>query len=300
MNIEKRKKYGNTLTINGIDTVSGYVTGQITDVSQGVSKAISNINYSPQKDRTLVKINPNKVGGEEHLITRYSEFLRVMELILLGIGAWDIDYIRADFCFNSTDLNSYEMYKKTNRLMLLCLSYAYGYRNTYETTDLWDGQLLSMAIKKDDSEVEYYNKYLASDGKDECANRLEIRSKRMSGTTIQYQFLDRWFNRLDYAIEYFEEVQHRANEKLKQRWELDQASEKRQYYSFNAFLVQHESNIFTRKQMIELISELQPEVNAQKKADKLKERYKIEYFTRKDLEYIVQVLKSKITEYFEQ
>lgn len=304
MNVEKRKNYGTTLTLNGIDTLSGYISQKITDadIDNEIQDNIKNCSYSSKKDKTLLQINPNKKGNTEKLITRYSEFVKKMEFILNKLGSRydDFSYIRADFCFNSKDIDSYELYKKTNRLILLCLSFAYEYRNAYETKDLWTGQLLSLAIKKDDSEAEYYNKYIASNGKDECANRLEIRSKRMNGSELQYQFLEKWFERFNMAINCFWEVQVESNNQMQKRWELDQNKPKkeRDYLSVNAFLMQNRDNIFTRKQMIDLISRLDPKVNATKKADHFKERHKIEYFSKKDLEYIVQVLKNKITEYF--
>lgn len=304
MNIIKRNNYGKTLILNGIDTLSGYLDRKITDadIDIEIQDNIKNCSYKAKKDKTLLQINPNKRGKREKLITKYSEFVKKMNDILEKLGARyeDFTYIRADFCFNSKDVNSYDLYKKTNRLILLCLSFAYAYRNTYETKDLWTGQLLSLAIKKDDSEAEYYNKYIASGGKDECSNRLEIRSKRMNGSELQKQFLEKWFERFDLAINCFSEVQIESNNQMELRWKTDQKKPKRErdYTSVNAFLMQNRDNIFTRKQMIDLISRLDPEVNATKKADHFKERHKIEYFSKKDLEYITLVLKRKITEYF--
>lgn len=304
MNIKKRENYGKTLTLNGIDTLSGYVDQKITDadIDIDIQDNIKTVSYKAKKDKTLLQINPNKMGKKEHLITKYSEFIKKMIYILdkLGSRYEDFSYIRADFCFNSRDTDSYELYKKTNRLILLCLSFAYAYKNTYETKDLWTGQLLSLAIKKDDSEAEYYNKYIASDGRDECANRLEIRSKRMNGSKPQKQFLEKWFERFDAALTSFDEVQIESNNQMELRWKSDQCKPKRErdYVSVNAFLMQNRDNIFTRKQMIDLIRRLDPEVNATKKADHFKDRHKIEYFSKKDLEYIITVLKCKIIEYF--
>ena len=94
---------------------------------------------------------------------------------------------------------SFEDYQKLHRLILSCLAKAYEYKNCYVSCNLWDFERLSIAIKKDDSEAENYNKARASEGRDESANRLELRSKRMSGTDIKYQFMEKWFERLDKA-----------------------------------------------------------------------------------------------------
>ena len=78
-------------------------------------------------------INPNKNGGGEKLITKYSEFVDKMSFILDSLGAdlSEYDVIRADFCFNSTDKSTYDSYQKLHRLLISCLAKAYKYKNCY-------------------------------------------------------------------------------------------------------------------------------------------------------------------------
>lgn len=304
MNIQKRAEYGNTMTLNGIDTLSGYVPDVITynDMKNGVKDNINRCNYQPDRERTYIVVNPNKSGSGEKLITKYSKFVEKMTFILnsMNVNLDDMDVIRADFCFNSTDKQSYHSYQKLHRLLISCLGKAYKYKNCYVSDSLWDFERLSVAIKKDDSEIENYNKYRESDGKDESANRLEMRSKRMSGTTIEYQFMTKWFERLDKAQKVFEDVQKEYNDHLEKLYkdDLRKPPKERDYLSLNAFLLQYKECIYTRKQMIDLVGRFEEVKNPTKKADKFKDNHKIEYFSKKDLEYIIKILKKKTTEYF--
>lgn len=304
MNIQKRNEYEKTMTLNGIDTLSGYVPDAITynDMKNGVKDNISRCNYQPDKERTYIVVNPNKSESGEKLITKYSEFVEKMTFILnsMNVNLDDIDVIRADFCFNSTNKHSYHSYQKLHRLLISCLAKAYRYKNCYVSNGLWDFERLSVAIKKDDSEIENYNKYRESDGKDESANRLEMRSKRMSGTTIEYQFMTKWFERLDKAQTAFDDVQKEYNDHLEKLYkdDLSKPPKERDYLSLNAFLLQHKECIYTRKQMIDLVGRFEEVKNPSKKADKFKDNHKIEYFSKKDLEYIIKILKKKTIEYF--
>lgn len=305
MNIQKRNEYEKTMSLNGIDTLSGYVPDVVTykDMRNGIKENISKCNYQPDKERTYIVVNPNKkAGSTEKLITKYSEFVEKMSYILSSMDRTldDMDVIRADFCFNSTDISSYHSYQKLHRLIISCLAKAYKYKNCYVSDSLWNFERLSVAIKKDDSEIENYNKYRESDGKDESTNRLELRSKRMSGTTIEYQFMTKWFERLDKAQKLFEDVQKEYNDQLEKLYkdDLQKPPKERNYLSLNAFLLQYKECIYARKQMIDLVGRFDEVKNPTKKADKFKDNHKIEYFSKKDLEYIIKVLKKKTVEYF--
>lgn len=304
MNIEKKNTYEKKMIFNGIDTVSGYLPYKISekDMKNGVQRNINQCNYQIGNERTYLLINPNKNKNGEKLITKYSEFVEKMSFILNGLGAdlGEYDVIRADFCFNSTDESTYNSYQKLHRLLISCLAKAYKYKNCYLACNLWDFERLSIAIKKDDSEIENYNKARQSEEQDESANRLELRSKRMSGTTIEYQFMVKWFERLDKAAKQFESVQMESNKHLEKLYkdDLKKSPKERNYLSLNAFLLQYKEAIYTRKQMIDLVSRFKEVKNPVKKADRFKDNHKIEYFSQKDLDYIITVLKKKTFEYF--
>lgn len=305
MNIHKKLEYPDKMNLYGIDTLSGYIPRKVkeSEYNQSTTKVnINQCNYKVDEEKTYLLINPNKQGEGESLITKYSDFVKKMEHILDSVGAdlTEYDVIRADFCFNSTDTSTYNSYQKLHRLLISCLAKAYKYKNCYVSCGLWDFERLSIAIKKDDSEVENYNKHKESEGKDESANRLEFRSKRMSGTSIEYQFMTKWFERLDKARNCFNDVQTEYNNHLERLYKNDIAKppRERSYLSLNAFLLQHKETIYTRKQMIDLLSRFDEVKNPTKRADKFKDKHRIEYFSQKDLEYIIEVLKEKTTQYF--
>ena len=300
--MDKRDAYSETMTLNGIDTLSGYVPGKVESTKE-VKENIKQCNYQTNRERTYLLINPNKQSEKkEKLITKYSDFVKKMSEILdaVGVDLIDYDVIRCDFCFNSRDEKSYREYQKLHRLLLSCLAKAYTYRNCYVSCDLWDYDRLSIAIKKDDSEAENYNKKRESEGKDESANRLELRSKRMSGTTIEYQFMTKWFERLEKARKQFKNVQMESNYHLERLYKRDLAKPKkeRDYISLNAFLMQYREAIYCRGQMIDLLSRFDEVKNPTRRANRFKENHKIEYFSQADLNKIIDVLREKTEEYF--
>lgn len=302
MRMDKRDAYAETMTLNGIDTLSGYVPGKVESTKE-VKENIKQCNYQTNRERTYLLINSNKQSEKkEKLITKYSDFVKKMSEILdaVGVDLIDYDVIRCDFCFNSRDEKSYREYQKLHRLLLSCLAKAYTYRNCYVSCDLWDYDRLSIAIKKDDSEAENYNKKRESEGKDESANRLELRSKRMSGTTIEYQFMTKWFERLEKARKQFKNVQMESNYHLERLYKRDLAKPKkeRDYISLNAFLMQYREAIYCRGQMIDLLSRFDEVKNPTRRANRFKENHKIEYFSQADLNKIIDVLREKTEEYF--
>ena len=69
MNIQKRNEYEKKMTLNGIDTLSGYVSQKISenDMKNGVKCNVNQCNYQIAKERTYLLINPNKQGKSEKL-----------------------------------------------------------------------------------------------------------------------------------------------------------------------------------------------------------------------------------------
>ena len=304
MNIQKRTTYAEELNTNGIDTFSAYVSGQAERIGDDTQRNVKSCNYQTDKDRTYIEVNANKQkNGNEKLITKYSEFKAKLKEILkeLSKSPEDLDMIRADFCFNSKNVESYHEYKKLHRLLISCLAKAYKFKNCYQSKDLWTHESLSIAIKKSDAEIENYNKKKESSGHDESCNRLDIRSKLMRGSSLEYQFLCKWFERLDKARGMFKEVQEESNRQLEKLYKDDLKKKKRDrdYLSLNAFLMQHRECIYCRKQMIDLLSRFDEIGDPEKKADKFKEKHKIEYFSQRDIDFLVDVLKKKLIEYFE-
>lgn len=304
MNKEKRDNYTQIMKINGIHTLSGYLPFQISpeNVIEHESK-IKKCNYQVARNRTYLWLNPNKKGLNEHLISSYSGLLSVIEGIFRELDSDKAEYriIRADFCFNSLE-DSYEDYRKLHRLLLSCLAKAYKYKNCYHTVDLWEDTTLSIAIKKDDAEAENYNKAKQSWGADESSNRLELRSKKCNCTIYELSSAIevKWSKQLDRAIEHFEDVQKEYNWHLEMLYkhDLEKDSRDRNYLNLDAFLMQYKDCIFTRKQLIDLLSRFSEVKNPVKKANRFKEKHRIEYFSKADLTMVVGCLQEKMNDFF--
>lgn len=252
------------------------------------------------KEEYWLIVNPNATQGSSMHKT-FSQFRQEIEKMLVRTGATDVRITRADLSVNSDNPNDYEKFKKLHKLLICCIASAYDVVNCYETKNLWTSRSLSVAIKSNTIEVENYNKAEEAQGKYDTKNRLEFRSVKIKVCIdeLQHEFTEKWFNRLDVAIKEFNTVQNRYNYELKKNWLNDRAKPKkeRDYMSLNAFLLQYKDNIFTHKQLVELLEAIGVE-NAEKNANNFKFRHKIEFFSDTDLKFIVKDLKKKIRTYF--
>lgn len=304
MLVTKRNSYAETFDLCGIDTLSGYIPRELSTAELQNSANFNKFYFDEKKQQTYVLINPNKnTASAERLITSYSEFIEKLTAIMQGIGASldELRIVRADFCINSTDIYSYGAFGKLHKALILCLAECYSVRNCYNTFDLWTGASISVAIKADAFEVENYDKRHQSEGQDECANRLELRAKRIDGGNIQEQFMLRWYNRLDRAKECFVQMQEHINSELSKIYieDLKKPQKDKDFISLTAFLLRYKNDIFTRKQLIDLLRKIGIN-NAAHRADKFKECHRIEYFSQKDLDFVVRCIKEKISKYFNQ
>jgi hypothetical protein len=262
INTKKREQYNETMNITGIHTISGTspldVLAVPADISQTVPENVKRkVRGQDETFETYLKINPNKLGARQKIITEYSKFTKAMTYILDGMGLAPEDFTihRADLCFNSADPQSYTQYQKLHRLIICCVADTYNFTNCYSSQDLFTYDGLSIAIKNSQYELENYDKERESHGKDECKNRLELRSKKMK-STIEHEFIEMWMQKLDTAIKNYPEVQQRYNMNLERLYKLDLAKpkEQRRYLSLTAFLLQYQECIFCRGQMIDCCS----------------------------------------------
>jgi hypothetical protein len=242
-------------------------------------------------------LNPNNSGSEQLMIRSYSDFNRVLQKALERMEVQNFRITRADLCFNSDELEDYELFKKLNRLLICCIADAENIKNCYKTSDLWSDKSLSVAVKNDAIEVENYDKSVENPNV-ATKNRLEFRSKRMKGT-LQEEFTGKWFARLDKALEHFELVQERYNQELYKLWIEDRARESKDqsYLSLTAFLMQYKDCIYTRKQLEGLL-ELMGVENPQRKAKNFKDRHTIEFYSKTDLRLIIEAIKDATVSYF--
>ena len=110
----------------------------------------------------------------------------------------------------------------------------------------------------------------------------------------------KWTKQLDSAIEHFEDVQKEYNEHLEHLYKADltKDSRDRNYLNLDAFLLQYKDCIFTRKQLIDLLRRFEEVKTPVKKANRFKEKHRIEYFSKADLNVVVRCLKEKMNAFF--
>ena len=75
MNIDKRNNYDGDMVKNGIDTFSGYICTNATEIPKEVSQNIAQFNIKKPNEKIFVKVNANKSASGERLITRYKDFV---------------------------------------------------------------------------------------------------------------------------------------------------------------------------------------------------------------------------------
>ena len=296
MKIEKREKYVQNLYA-ALHTCSGKATYTNLDRNEIVKKDYKK-HYRNGNDVYYLELNPNKAAIPGAMIKSYSEWNRVLQDALERVEAQEFQLTRADLSFNSDDPADYELFKKLNRLLICCISQAYGIQNCYQSQNLWTFKSLSVAIKSDSIEAENYDKEAESHGLTETKNRLELRSKRITDS-LQDEFLQKWFKRLDEAVQQFQAVQDRYNQELLRIWWEDQQKPKREqdYISLTAFLMVYRECIFTRKQLENLLEKIGVK-NPVNTAKKFKEYHSIEFYSLKDLQIIIKAIKDATKEYF--
>lgn len=304
MNKNKRLAYcKNNDTQVGIHTGNG-TTREIVDLDKAsMINLIENCNVRKvrNKDRheTYMRVNPNK-NYNGYISTEYTNFKNVMQGLFDELGVSDFEWKRVDLSFNTLDNKYFINYTKLNRLLIACLANSTNDKNTYDTKNFWNGKTKSLATKNQLREIEFYDKEDESQRKSPYYSRLEFRSMRMRGS-IEHEFLNVWFERLDNAVKEFEAVQDRFNLNMAEIYMEDLAKRKKdkEFMSINSFLMTRREYIFTNSQMKKLLVMLGfTEEEAKNKAYNFKKLHSIEYFKREDLEYIVADIKAKIIEYF--
>lgn len=299
MNKNKLIAYGKGLTNVGIHTGNG-TTSHIEDFDKANgSNLIESYNVRQNKDEIYMRINPNK-NCNGYIVDSYSKFKEVVQKLFDEIGVTDFRWKRIDLSFNTMESRYYENYTKLNRLLIACIADSASDYNTHDTRNFWNGRTKSLVTKNGYREAEFYDKNDESNGKSPYYGRLELRSKRI-GDSIEYEFLELWFDRLDKAVMHFEDVQHRFNRNMAQLYLEDLAKKKRdrEFLSVNSFLMTRKDYIFTSSQMKELLMMIGfSENKAKNKAYNFKKLHTIEYYKKEDLDFVIADIKAKITNYF--
>lgn len=302
----KRNKYIDNL-YTALHTLSGVYTEPINLEDAEMQPNIRECKLQKVKGQdqevTYLLINPNKGQEGNQMVTSYSQFQEIMDNIFFELhGNIAFYHIRrADMSFNSDCDGDFDLYKKLHRLLLCCLSNEYSVVNCYESRDIWTLKSLNIAIKNDYLEAENYDKSKESHGSVPTTNRLELRSKKIKdNSTLEYEFMKKWSDRLDKASANFKAVQMRYNANLEKLYKLDLAKPKkdREYLNLTAFLMQYKDCIFTKMQMVDLLSRFDEVKNPVSRAENFKKKHTIEYFSQKDLKLVVKALKECMSRYF--
>lgn len=299
MNRNKLIASGSGIANVGIHTLNG-TTNKIEHFEKANKNKLIDT-MIPRNDGTEIymRINPNK-NFDGYIVDSYSKFKEVVQNLFDEIGVTEFDFRRVDLSFNAMDSQYYKNYTKLNRLLVACIADSANDYNTHDTKNFWSGKTKSLATKNSYREVEFYDKNDESNGKSPYFSRLELRSKRISGS-IEHEFLELWFKRLDSAAKHFEKVQDRFNRNMAEVYIQDMEKKKhdRDFLNITSFLMIKRDYIFTSMQMKKLLMMIGlTEEEATNKTYNFKKYHSIEYFKKEDLDIMIADIKAKIIDYF--
>lgn len=311
-----KKKLENYNLTGSIHTLAIKSPGIVSDIMEEVSNCITSRTES-KKNQTTSIINPNKLTGD---IFTYAEFQNVFDTILSGAGIKDYNIIRADMRFDNYEPDHYRKYQKLNRYLISALAVTYATKNNYRTTNLFSQRQLSIAVKNDYFEAENYDRAAKSEI---TGNRAEPAQARLEERTVSRQwrkinqnaninlsewntqslkkeFTEGWFTRWDKALKNLDKVQKKYNDELEKLYKEDKNAYPCRFRSLTDFIIQYQDAIFTKKQMIDLLSRFDEVKNPKTRAENHKKRYGIEYFSQKDVQMAIDEVKRATKEFFEE
>lgn len=282
-----------------IHTVSIIFEGMIDFVEDRRIRDCIQSSYFKTTGKTSCKINVNRLYGD---IYEYSEFRTALDTIIVNAGIKEYQISRVDVRLDSYDKEDYKKYAKLNRLLLSLLGTAYITPSNYKSTDLFTNQQLSLSVRNDYFQAEYYDKFHQSKGKDHAKSRLELRSlkKRWNIDDLSNKFQEEWNRRWEKAEECFDEMQMKYNQAMEQVYKQDRVIFPRKYTSVNNFLTQYQECIFTKKQMLDLLNRIEDVKNPQNKEKNYRQRYGIEYYVFQEVVETIRDIKETITHFFEK
>ena len=282
----KKDKLQSYALTGSIHTIAIKSQGVVEDVQEEVADCIkASTRHEKNGPVTTSIINPNVLLGD---IYSFSECYTAMQTILAGAGIDEYSVIRADMRFDSYDLEHYREFSKLNRYLISALAVTYNVQNCYRSVNLFSQKQVSIAIKNRYFEVENYDKAAESHGKDPAASRFEIRSKFFCEQDLRKEFTENWKKRFDKAMKHLDEVHGAYNDALEDLYRDGLASRSVRFRSMTDFLIQWQDCIFCKKQLIEFLQRFPDKIkNPVTYAENFKKRYRIEYFSEKDVRYAV-------------
>ena len=286
-----KKIFNNYHLLAGIHTIS-IKTPEPLIVPKVYQKVVTSVTHNSQENPIYTsKLNLNKLTLD---IYEYSYFQEQLQMLLDSAGITEYRIVRADFRFDE-----YARFAKIHRYLISLLATQYQVTNAYRTVNLFSQKQLSVAIKNKYFECENYDKAAESNKSDAAAGRLEIRSKSLRTSDLQKVFMEEWFNRWDKSLSCIEEMSAKYNTELKKIYKEGKEKSLTGFRSLTDFLIQYESCIFSREQMVNLISLVDTSVrNPSKRVSNFKQKYGTDFYTEKDIKYVVNEIKRATAQYF--
>lgn len=314
MNLEKLIHINLIGKIHTVEVVSRFI-----DVEQfRVLKTFNGVTYCTQKIDsdtgeliTKFRFNPETYNGDK--VENLELFHKLLYRLMCDIGIGN-NYIitRLDFALDDYN-NQFDELAKINRFLLSLLSISKDMENRYESNDFVKLTNLNIKVvnKSKSFEVEAYNKKneVARQGKHtKIETRLEFRRKGLDGNHYKNDVFsdtaNEWLADLRTAIktDTIHLLEDIVNEALLNHYISTQS----QYggkravsgsiRNINLFIQSHQQYIYSKRQLIKLYELLEvPE--PRKHADNYKRNYRVEFFSVKDTNRYVEMIRSAIDKY---
>lgn len=266
-----------------------------TDVHDGEKEYRTKINPNHYKDKTSSKMHNGRFQliQEVREINFLEDFEGVMESIKQDIGIDSYEFTRIDFPLDNFSVGSYERCMKINRFAIMIMAMQHEPKSNYKSTDLFTEENLTIRLDTRQYSIEYYNKNIESNGSSPVQSRLELRSKRLTGTdTNALEEIDRWIKRLRDIPKGSKKLQDKCNEILLSEWELESASGK--VRSKIEFIRNKKGRIFSQKQLIDLC--ILMDTNA-KYAKEMEHKAGVETYADSDLEEYIKIIIEELTNF---
>lgn len=291
-----KKILNNYHLLAGIHTIS-IRTPEPLIVPEAYQKVVTSVSHNNQENPIYTsKLNLNKITTD---IYSYSRFQEQLEMILDSAGITEYRIVRADVRFDMFEPDEYERFAKIHRYLISLLATQYQVKNAYKTIDLFSQKQLSVAIKNKYFECENYDKAAESNKSDTAAGRLEIRSKSLRTNDLQKIFMEEWFNRWNKSLSCIDEMNARYNTELEKIYKEGKEKSQAGFRSLTDFLIQYESCIFSRTQMVNLIKRVDSTVkNPSKRVSNFKQKYGVDFYTEEDINRTVNEIKRATARYF--
>lgn len=300
--------------IHTVEVVSRFIDPEqfrVLKTFNGVTYCTQKIDGDTGELITKFRFNPETYNGDK--VENLELFHKLLYRLMCDIGIGN-NYIitRLDFALDDYN-NQFDELAKLNRFLLSLLSISKDMENRYESNDFVKLTNLNIKVvnKSKSFEVEAYNKKneVARQGKHtKIETRLEFRRKGLDGNHYKNDVFsdtaNEWLADLRTAIktDTIHSLEDIVNEALLSHYISTQS----QYggkravsgsiRNINLFIQSHQQYIYSKRQLIKLYELLEvPE--PRKHADNYKRNYRVEFFSMKDINRYVEIIRKAVNEY---